>query len=392
MARVETIIVGGGIGAGSPFELNFVPIIGSVDPPLLISTDFLFTVPTGATRGLIVGTTDPDATATERLRVSEGFISEGVGVDSFVAGRGAVAGGTDNISIGRGANSGTALDTIVIGAGNNDNTTGQGCILIGNNITKSATQGSVVAIGNNLNVLGAGTCINGNMTAVSSTAGICIQGTIQGTVGGVALLGTITAGANVSSVAIIGQASGSGGVIAIGDASVASGAGSIAIGRTTTASASESLAIGFSATSTHVESVALGGSSTTFAANQIVIGNSASRINTVSIGGDTDSAPVSCTWRLANGTGTNIAGGHFIVQPGLSTGNAVPGQFRVNMGTALASGTTLQTAATRLQVSEGAAGETWLHVYDVDNNALERVTVGAADSGGLGFKLLRIPN
>jgi hypothetical protein len=38
------------------------------------------------------------------------------------------------------------------------------------------------------------------------------------------------------------------------------------------------------------------------------------------------------------------------------------------------------------------ATQTALSVYDVDNGALERVTVGAADSGGLGFKVLRIPN
>lgn len=31
-------------------------------------------------------------------------------------------------------------------------------------------------------------------------------------------------------------------------------------------------------------------------------------------------------------------------------------------------------------------------IYDVDNATLERVTVGAADSGGTNFKLLRIPN
>lgn len=39
-----------------------------------------------------------------------------------------------------------------------------------------------------------------------------------------------------------------------------------------------------------------------------------------------------------------------------------------------------------------AAGDTWLKVRDVDNNAVERVTVGATDSGGVGFKVLRIPN
>lgn len=38
------------------------------------------------------------------------------------------------------------------------------------------------------------------------------------------------------------------------------------------------------------------------------------------------------------------------------------------------------------------AGETALWVFDDDNNVIEQVTVGAADSGGVGFKLLRIPN
>jgi len=38
------------------------------------------------------------------------------------------------------------------------------------------------------------------------------------------------------------------------------------------------------------------------------------------------------------------------------------------------------------------AGDTRLLVYDVDNATLERVTVGIADSGGAGYKLLRIAN
>lgn len=37
-------------------------------------------------------------------------------------------------------------------------------------------------------------------------------------------------------------------------------------------------------------------------------------------------------------------------------------------------------------------GNTRLKVFDVDNNQLERVSVGAADSGGVGYKVLRIPN
>lgn len=42
--------------------------------------------------------------------------------------------------------------------------------------------------------------------------------------------------------------------------------------------------------------------------------------------------------------------------------------------------------------SNGTAGNTRMLVYDVDNATIERVSVGAADSGGAGFKVLRIPN
>ncbi len=42
--------------------------------------------------------------------------------------------------------------------------------------------------------------------------------------------------------------------------------------------------------------------------------------------------------------------------------------------------------------NDSTAGNTRFFLYDVDNATLERVTVGIADSGGVGFKLLRIPN
>lgn len=44
------------------------------------------------------------------------------------------------------------------------------------------------------------------------------------------------------------------------------------------------------------------------------------------------------------------------------------------------------------QITPPSSGETGLWLYDADNATLERVTVGAADSGGAGFKVLRIPN
>ncbi len=49
------------------------------------------------------------------------------------------------------------------------------------------------------------------------------------------------------------------------------------------------------------------------------------------------------------------------------------------------------TEALRLNKT-ATAGQTALLLWDNDNAALERVTVGAADSGGVGYKVLRIPN
>lgn len=40
----------------------------------------------------------------------------------------------------------------------------------------------------------------------------------------------------------------------------------------------------------------------------------------------------------------------------------------------------------------GAAGETSMLLYDVTADTLQRVSIGAADSGGTGFRVLRIPN
>lgn len=56
----------------------------------------------------------------------------------------------------------------------------------------------------------------------------------------------------------------------------------------------------------------------------------------------------------------------------------------------------VQAAAALAEVARfdksATATHTGLHIWDADNGTLERVTVGAADSGGTGFKVLRIAN
>jgi hypothetical protein len=69
---------------------------------------------------------------------------------------------------------------------------------------------------------------------------------------------------------------------------------------------------------------------------------------------------------------------------GVDTGIFCPGSDQVSV---TANGTE------RIRVdATSTAGQTALLLYDVDNATLERVTVGAADSGGSGYKVLRIPN
>lgn len=81
---------------------------------------------------------------------------------------------------------------------------------------------------------------------------------------------------------------------------------------------------------------------------------------------------------------TRDDGGGFGAQPFAMTRSGV----NISLIT-LATGASV--SALQLDTST-TAGNTRLLVYDVDNAALERVSVGAADSGGAGFKVLRIPN
>jgi hypothetical protein len=46
-----------------------------------------------------------------------------------------------------------------------------------------------------------------------------------------------------------------------------------------------------------------------------------------------------------------------------------------------------------MQVDQSTtAGHTRLLLWDVDKGSLQRVSIGASDSGGIGFKVLRVPN
>lgn len=407
MARVETIVVGGGIGAGSPFELNFVPIVGSTDPPLLITTDFIFTVPTGANRGLIVGLTDPLA-STNRLRVKGGIVSEHANYTSSV-----VLGQTHTVT----------------------GTFSNGFVLLGRDITVNSASGANanpnVIIGTDVNVVSTG-ALSGNVI-IGATVDIEPGSTYTGGVvigfgittdclgGNEVLIGSsITNGANQFSTVIGSGASALGGgsnnTVIGHSATKASGvARAVVIGDDAAAAANDNVVIGQGASSVagaingliispgggslaHANCVLLGSGVTSFQANTFMVtGGTNQPITTMVIGSPTNTINGngnSLLFRLTNTTGTDRVGGTLTFNSGLGTGAGAVSVISFATPTILATGATAQTATERARFDSGlgVAANTGMMLWDVDNATLERVSVGAAGSGGVGFKVLRIPD
>jgi hypothetical protein len=144
----------------------------------------------------------------------------------------------------------------------------------------------------------------------------------------------------------------------------------------------------------HANNIVLGIQASTFADNTCMIGAPGTVINTMCIGrGDTHTVAVNVTIRCTNASGNDVAAGTLKVITPLSTGNAESPPLDLQVGIVGASGGALQTARTGVRVQESTtANETYLLVYDFTGGVLARVSRGAADSGGAGFRVLRIPN
>lgn len=392
MARVETIVVGGGISAGTPFATNGIPYVGNSSPPLLQTTPLFFRV-AGPPEAIVVSTSgaDPAAGASVALRTLGGIANYEAGVNN------------------RSYGDGHTVDT-----------TRTGWLLMGRaNTIGATTGGSSVLVGVTLSGLSA-QCISfgqGNSIGLSYNAspmitlgeGIAIADGSGGTSGDIMIVGggvTLATGNNFDScvfatnVAIsaplrrsvlIGNSDGAGSVGGSCDSNVVIGYRFIVA-----ASKSNSISIGASNSVQHNSVILLGGSLTSFADNQCLIGGPlfTGFINSVVIGsGDTNGTAHDTTIRLTNGTGNNNVGSALTIQAGLSTGNAASPTLSLNVGVVGGAGVTLQTSRTGVRVSHSAtAADTYLMVFDVDTGTLSRVSVGAAGSGGVGFKVLRIPN
>lgn len=407
MARVQTIIVGGGINPGTPFSLNGIPYVQQTDPPFIATTDFLSVVPTGTNRGVIISVSGDPLVSTNRLRVKGGIVSEHLSyttttvlgqahtVSGLYANGFVLVGPTITLTSTAGANnsppvlvganvsvvgSSTAGGAGSVGVGSNlavTGTTVQNCVWVGNDITDGSGSstvvigaGALVGTGQFSVVIGAGALANG------SGASCIVIGRGAQKASGVAsstIIGdSATAGAGASNGVCIGSGSGIG---AGGSATV----------------------VGETSASTHAHTILLGSGLSSFQANTCQIGQSrfSNTIGTFVFGGNnTDAnAPASYSVRFTNQSGSNKNAPTVVITAGLGTGTGTLSTIGFVTSVVAASGVTQQTSQERMRLDgTTTAGQTAMLLWDVDNATLERVTVGAADSGGVGFKVLRIPN
>lgn len=283
------------------------------------------------------------------------------GTFTTAVGRGATASATTAVAIGNGS-SAAASGAIAIASNNVViPNTGTNSIAIGNGHTLTGMGANVVAIGNAV-VTGsnAGNVIIGNGSSLNGSSGVAISATCStgGSGVGVYIGSTVSGGTGGGGVVIGGTCSVNTGCTAVGTANNVGAANAIVIGAFTVGAGGTS-AIGHGTGNiSHANCIVLG-SHTSFQAQMCSIGLNASSlgINTLMVGHGTDTqgSPVSLLFRLTNGSGTNNVAGNLTCQPGLSTGNAAEGQFKVQTGDAGASGTTVQTATVKFVVGRTVA-------------------------------------
>ena len=413
MASGQSIVVGGGIQAGTISLKQFLYVTNVNPPQASGSVTMTAEVDTGSSNLQYVSIPNSTGThltttgATERLRVNGGALIVGSGTDSVQIGRGGVASASDSIASGRGSAS-SVIDAVVIGRsatnggqtgvvlGSTAGMTSASGVSIGAGAAVSGNAGgaSCVAIGTAaaaaLPSNGGGTCIAIGTNAQARSEDVVIGGNassnVQSTLGcGNVVIGTSATINKAQGFAVaIGWQAGSTqiGSVVIGAAASATAAAaqqkSIVIGVSSVATATHTIIIGSDASFT-TTSIAIGGGAVDLGAGFCQLGAVSTPITTLLVGaGNTIATPAAKTIRFTNGTGTdNIAAAVTFIAP-LSTGSGTPGTIIFQVGAVGGTGTTLQTATTvmtigdqivtfaglisaaNLPTSAGAAGTLWV--------------------------------
>ncbi|MCP4902918.1 MAG: hypothetical protein GY906_38640 [bacterium] len=404
----RSLIVGGGIVSSPPFTLGAIPMVTNVAPDTVGDS-----IMSQTGLRIVVGTDPTDAATSVALPILAGqgpWYPGGPSTDQLLIGRNVnlVAGsGRQQIIIGTFA---MDMDTSGSAANNVNNI----CIGINHNVDDAGLLGLLnnVMLGITLSITdqGSNNVLIGQSHSTTLQSANCVVIGNSSTLNGVSPSALVAIGNSVvvasRCVAIGDRATASGAdSLAIGPESPqATGTQSIAIGRATRARALNGICIGTLANNANAgdtDSVAIGRNASSFAANQLIFGGIGARILTVVIGegnepnvSPTLTGIVIRTSNVPTGAApNNIAGATITIATGEGTGNAIGGAFIVSVPLPGASSSTQQTPTVGLEVRPTiTATETFLMIRDVDNGTLERVSVGAAGSGGGAFKLLRIPN
>jgi len=366
-----SIVIGGGINAGSPFVLDNFLFVASATPPTAASSPRL-------------------------IRRADSIEILGDGANSTAIGSNADANGPESIAIGRDCSVASVAATSDV-------------ICIGQNMKNTGNVGEAILIGHDVNSNGTSIVVIGTFTGITVNANSFVaighSMTQSGTLNGVIIgFGAGTSGGNAIAIGGSGATAATGGVtLGCAATQASTNSNTITIGQgaiSNGATATSNLIIGSSAGVASAASVAnlvmighnLRTDNGTYVSGDVVIGN-----NNVGGGGfsssviwfgDTHTSGVAvpaAAMRWKNAAGTNVAAGALTITAPRATGNASNGAIIFRTGTVGASGSTLATALARVTI--GNNGQT---TFETPTGAIATVNIMAA--GGAGVPCLNVQN
>ncbi len=316
MGAIDVVNLGGGGGGGSGTVTGPVSSVvddiaswDSTDGTVLKNSGVK--VITGGTNSFGIGPNTVLGTGTSNTAIGDGASTDTGNTNQNSAfGKGAVSSGGECTSVGEAAVA-SGLRSCAIGR--NASATASEAVAIGR--SSVASLGSNTAIGNSAQASGG----SSNFAMGKS----CI---VAGTAGNNIGIGT--------SVSI-----------------PAAGNSNIAIGNSSTASAALSFCFGRQSSCANNFSMAFGWISSTDTTNQVVYGSGSAQVNYFVVGkGNTHTSPSEVVHRSTSGSGTNVNGANYVIEPGRPTGSGNSGSFVVRTASPGATGTTLRTSTDRFTV------------------------------------------
>lgn len=145
---------------------------------------------------------------------------------------------------------------------------------------------------------------------------------------------------------------GSSGSTSVG-ATASASSGGTSLGFAALATASFCIGVGRSTSATHAGSIVIGSGSSSTAVDQLILGGGADPIADCYLGGGvTIASPNAVTIQPTGGSGSDNAGANFTIAGGKGTGAGLPGQITFQTSTVAGSSSTLQSLATRAEITQ----------------------------------------